>query len=118
MIVNNITSVRVNFLSAFERKHGRKPVVTRQELLAFQQSWTDGEKGGAGLVLRYPSWLTNPKPNPFKGGRGAYRLPWDELDAWQALMAGGKPAAQPGQPEPAAVEPESVTPDANLSEIA
>lgn len=94
MIVNNMTSVRVNFLISFERRYGRKPVVTRQELLAFQRDWTDGEVGGLGMVLRYPSWLTNPKPNPFKVGRAAFRLPWDDLDAWNTMMA-GKSDTQP-----------------------
>jgi hypothetical protein len=95
MIVNGMTSVRVNFLLAFESKYGRKPVATRQELVAFAESWQPDEKGGAGLVLRYPSWLTNPNPNPYKVGKAAYRLPWDELDAWNDLMKGSVPATAP-----------------------
>lgn len=80
MIVNDMTSIRINWLGAFEQAHGRKPVVTRQELLAFHATAPD--KGTLGMTLKYPSWLTNPKPNKFKVGRAAYRLPWDELEAW------------------------------------
>jgi hypothetical protein len=106
MIVNNMSSVRVNFLMAFEAKYGRKPVVTRQELVAFAESWQADEKGGAGLVLRYPSWLTNPKPNPFKVGKAAYRLPWGDLDAWNELMRGAS-----------TTNPESETNATNLEQI-
>jgi len=96
VIVNDMTSIRINWLKAFEAAYGRKVVVTRQELLAFHTSAP--QVGGLGMSLKYPSWLTNPKPNKFKVGRAAYKLPWDELDAWEAMS---KPAPAPAP----AVEP-------------
>lgn len=96
MIVQDMTSIRINWLKAFEQAHGRKVVVTRQELLAFHANAP--QTGGLGMTLNYPSWLTNPKPNKWKVGRAAYKLPWDELDAWEALS---KPAPAPAP----AVEP-------------
>lgn len=106
MIVNQMTSIRVNFLIAFENRYGRKPVATRQDLIAFQREWKDGEVGGCGMPLRYPSWLTNPKPNPFKVGRAAFRLPWDELDAWNALVSSqSTPVKQDAIPAAASTPP-------------
>lgn len=98
---NSLTSVRVNFLRAFEAKHGRQAVVSRQELLAFRDSWTPGEKGGAGLVLRFPSWLTNPNPNPYKVGRGNFKLPWDDLDAYDAAVKAAAVTAPAATTSPA-----------------
>lgn len=97
MIVNDMTSIRINWLQAFEKAMGRKIVVTRQELLAFHA--TAAATGPLGMPLKYPSWLTNPKPNKWKVGRAAYRLPWDELDAWNSLATPtAPPAAQPAAP--------------------
>lgn len=121
-----MTSIRVNFLLAFEARYGRKPVATRQDLLAFQREWTADQVGGCGMPLRYPSWLTNPKPNPFKVGRAAFRLPWDELDAWNELVrqTGAAPTdAEPtpaaaGQSQPIKMVVESVEPiDNNLEPV-
>jgi len=111
-VVNDMTSIRINWLQAFEATHGRKVVVTRQELLAFHASAPS--KGPLGMPLNYPSWLTNPKPNKWKVGRAAYKLPWDELDRWLALGTTSTPvepvvAAQPddvleaNDPEPSSL---------------
>jgi len=61
VIVQDMTSIRINWLKAFEQAHGRKVVVTRQELLAFHANAP--QTGGLGMPIKYPSWLTNPKPN-------------------------------------------------------
>lgn len=84
MIRNDMTSIRINWLQAYEAAHGRKVIVTRQELLAFHKA-TGNTNGPLGMPLNYPSWLTNPKPNKWKVGRATYKLPWNELEAWEAL---------------------------------
>ena len=104
-----MTSIRINWLMAFERALGRKIVVTRQELLAFHG--TAPHVGPLGMPLKYPSWLTNPKPNKWKVGRAAYRLPWDELDAWNAL------ASTTTTPQPVVEQPTSNPPTMTVDEI-
>lgn len=101
-----MTSIRINWLQAFEQAMGRKIVVTRQELLQFHL--TAPATGPLGMPLNYPSWLTNPKPNKWKVGRAAYKLPWDELDAWNSLAA-QQPQPQPQQPATPESSPTAVT---------
>lgn len=85
-----MSTVRANWMLAFRAKYGERQVVTRPQLLEFYESHggdTTETRGPQGLVLRFPSWLTNGKPNPYKVGdaRGVYRLPWNELNAFLAL---------------------------------
>lgn len=112
MIRNDMTSIRINWLRAYEAVHGRKVIVTRQELLQFHQSAT--ATGPLGMPLNYPSWLTNPKPNKWKVGRATYKLPWDELEAWEALAQ--QPASTP-QSSIADAAPDSNAPTLTVAEI-
>lgn len=103
----NVSGVRANFLISFEAAFGRgKTVVTRQELLDFQSTWGPGQKGGTGLVLRFPSWLTNPANNPYKISRGTFSVPWSILDEYNVLMSGKTQmvAGSVAPAEPTAVE--------------
>ena len=85
-----MSNVRANWMLAFKAKYGELQVVTRPKLVEFFNSHggdTTETRGPNGLILRFPSWLTNGKPNPYKVGdaRGVYRLPWSELNSFLAL---------------------------------
>ncbi len=72
---------QINFLQSLETAVGRPETITRKELLVVVSQWsaTPNLKGGQGLRLRWPAWLTN--SGCFTTERGAYRLPWSEMDA-------------------------------------
>lgn len=84
-----MTRIRINFLLAFEGKNGRMPEVTRLQLNEFVAEWESNgnPKGPLNLPIKFPSWLTNPKPNPYKTTRGRYSLPWSDVDKYQATKA-------------------------------
>lgn len=92
--VNGMSSVRVGFMGALLGYWNgvRRQVITRKELIDFIDQWKPGERGTTGLELRAPSWLTNDKS--LTVGRGSYKLPWDEYDAWTAGQ-NAKPAVAP-----------------------
>lgn len=84
---NSMTRIRINFLRAFEGSVQSRPAeVSRSQLQEFVDGWNtpSPRNGPLGMPLNFPSWLTNPTPNPYKVKRGVYRLPWSELDAYTA----------------------------------
>ena len=81
----NLNKRQINFLAAFEAKHGQPATVTRTDLLDFKASLQPNETGPLGYVLRWPAWLTN--SGTFTVSRAVYSLPWGKYNAWKAANA-------------------------------
>jgi len=81
----NLNKRQINFLAAYEAKHGQPATVTRVELLAFKDSLQPNETGPLGFVIRWPAWLTN--SGTFTVARAVYSLPWAKYNAWKAANA-------------------------------
>ena len=77
----NLNKRQINFLAAYEAKHGQPDTVTRVELLAFKDSLQPNETGPLGFVLRWPAWLTN--IGTFTTSRAVYSLPWAKYNEWK-----------------------------------
>lgn len=101
MANKSMTSIRMNFmlaLSAWLSSQGLDPRpvnIERRQLVAFEATWSEGQVGPTGQPLHSPSWLTTEEQ--YRVSRGIYRLPWDALDAHQAVLAGtvAAPAESP-----------------------
>jgi hypothetical protein len=78
----NLTKRQINFLASFEATYGRPATVDRKTLVAFKETWTNGQTGSLGYPLRWPAWLTN--SGTFTATRGNYNLPWEAYDQWWA----------------------------------
>lgn len=98
---SNMSRIRANFLLAFAawrtqngHAESRPNIVEREEILKFQNSWTDGQTGPLGKTLRPPSWLTAAENNPYRVSRGVYKMPWAELDAAMSVWSAA-PASTP-----------------------
>lgn len=81
----NLNKRQINFLAAFEAKHGQPATVSRTDLLDFKNSLTPNETGPLGYVLRWPAWLTN--SGTFTLSRAVYSLPWAKYNEWKAANA-------------------------------
>lgn len=86
----NLNKRQINFLAAFESKHGQPATVTRVELLNFKNSLSANEVGPLGYVIRWPAWLTN--SGTFTVSRAVYSLPWAKYNEWKEANA---PATEP-----------------------
>jgi hypothetical protein len=96
-VMNN---VRANWMIAFRDAFGVKQVVTRKELSNWQATWQPNQVGPKGFELHAPSWLTN--NNTYKVSRGVFRLPWEDLEKWEAAQTAASNA-------PTAPSPQEVT---------
>ena len=81
----NLNKRQINFLAAYEAKHGQPATVTRVELLAFKDSLQPNETGPLGFVIRWPAWLTN--SGTFTVARAVYSLPWAKYNEWKKANA-------------------------------
>ncbi len=96
-----MTNVRANWLLAYESSVNSRPAkITRKEITDFMDA-NKGKKGPLGLTLRAPSWLTNDPDGKYNDSRGVYRMPWDELEAYQQIVKNNS-----GTPAPANTDPE------------
>jgi hypothetical protein len=86
----NLNKRQINFLAAFESKHGQPATVSRVDLLNFKNSLQPNETGPLGYVLRWPAWLTN--SGTFTVSRAVYSLPWAKYNEWKVANA---PATEP-----------------------
>jgi hypothetical protein len=77
----NLNKRQINFLAAYEAKHGQPATVTRKDLLAFKDSLQPNETGPLGFVIRWPAWLTN--SGTFTTSRAVYSLPWAKYNEWK-----------------------------------
>lgn len=74
---------RANFLMAFERINGRKPIANHKNVTHLMRMWPPGVRGPLGCRVVAPSWLwRHGRGIRHQIGKDTYRLPWKELDAF------------------------------------
>lgn len=74
---------RANFLMAFERIQGRKPIANHKNVTHLMRMWPPGVPGPLGCRVEPPSWLWRHGMGiRCQIGKDVYKLPWRELDAF------------------------------------